>query len=232
MTDGQSPPGVDELLDQFIAAWHAGDAPSTADYVARAAATEQDELAEMLGAFLEIAPTVEPNEARAAELRSDPLVQRLTLLEDAWWDARAAEETDPVAAASAWGDRLRGLREAAGLSIAALAERFAEAFGVGGEDATRAPAVFSRLESGEVASTGVAARAARKLEELLSAPRGALAAGAAPALGGPLLRGALPEDADERERFAELLREVDDSLAVERGAADGTGETLEGLLGA
>ncbi|MBJ7471607.1 MAG: hypothetical protein JHD16_09915 [Solirubrobacteraceae bacterium] len=241
MTDGHPHPSVDDLLDAFIAAWHGGQAPRLDAFVDRAAEADREELTQLIAAFLQLAPTVEPTAERGIELVQDPLVHRLAGLEDAWWDAQAAGEEEraedvlvageALAAVEApWGERLRQLRESAGLDLAALAARFADRFGLSAGEAGKAPQALGRLEDGTLAPTGVAARAARVLEELLAAPAGALTAGAAPALGGALLRGALPEDADERERFADLLREVDDALP----AADGqpAGETLHGLLGA
>ncbi|MDQ8045349.1 MAG: hypothetical protein AAGC46_11380, partial [Solirubrobacteraceae bacterium] len=203
MTDGRPQPAIDDLLDAFIAAWHAGDAPDAAAFVDRAEPADRDELEQLIAAFLELAPTVGPTEPRAAELAGDPLVARLSSLEDDWWDAR-----DGVA--KPWGATLRGLREKAGLSIASVAASFAAQFGLGAEDAAAAPDAFEALERGTSPAAGVAARAARALEQLLDAPRGVLVAGVAPALADPRLRGALPETAEDRDRFTALLREVDD----------------------
>lgn len=228
MTDGRPHPSVDELLDAYIAAWHAGEAPSLAASVARAAEPDRDELTELIGAFLQIAPTVDASTSRGLELVEDPLVHKLAALEGEWWDRKESLGAAP------WGERLRALRERAGLSVAGLGERFAARFGLAADDAAAAPAALERLEDGALAAGGVAARAARALEELLGAPSGVLVAGAAPALGGALLRGDLPADADERERLAGLLRQVDDALppagASDAGAAGA--ETLRGLLGA
>lgn len=253
MTDGHPHPAIDTLLDEFVAAWHAGDAPSSETFVVRAAAADRDELEALIAAFLELAPTVGPSAERTGELAADPLVARLTALEDDWWDARAgasaarvvgdtaaegrdASEAAPAArtadgaAPEPWGATLRALRERAGLSLAALGAAFAERFGLDAADTDHAPRVFDALERGSRPASRVAARAARALEQLLDAPRGALVAGVAPALADPLLRGALPEAGTERERFTDLLREVDDALAVGETAPP-AGETLRGLLG-
>lgn len=255
MTDGLPHPTVDALLDAFIAAWHAGDAPSAAQFAGRAAPADQDELLELIGAFLQLAPTVEPSSARAAELEADPVLARLAGLEPAWWDERSAGEakagvatelssvgegaakagsrmTEPEADAASWGARLRVLREAAGLSVGDLAERFAARFGLGGAEASAAPAALAALETGSLPSTGVTARAARAIEELLQAPKGTLVAGAAPAFGGPVLRGALPEGDDDRARYADLFREVDEALTADGVSVEPGAETLHGLLGA
>lgn len=223
MADGRPHPSVDDLFDAFIVAWHAGQAPSLDACVAQAAPSEQEELTQLIGSFLQLAPTVEVTPERAAELVDDPLVERLAALEGDWWDRREA------LAAAPWGERLRTLRETAGVSLAALGGRFAERFGLAGDDATRAPDVLGELEAGALPGDGVAARAARALEELLGAAAGTLTSGAAPAVGGALLRGTLPDDAAGREQLADLLREVDDALPpVDGGVA---GESLRDLLG-
>lgn len=77
---------TDEALTEYIAAWQGGMAPSLTQYLHFVADVDRDELAELIAAFLEIAPTVEPHPARLSELEQDPLVQRLAKLEDAWWD--------------------------------------------------------------------------------------------------------------------------------------------------
>lgn len=266
MTAGRPHPTLDELLDAFVTAWHAGEAPNVDAFAARAGADDRDELVQLIGAFLQLAPTVEPTPARSGELAADPLVERIAAIEgEAWAGGRygveaaaasgaaaaagsadasfaaagepGAETADAGSTADAapvapWGQRLRSLREAAGLSVGDLAGRFADRFGLRPDDAEAAPQALTALEAGKLPSEGVAARAARALEELLAAPKGALAAGAAPAFGGPILRGSMPEDPDERSKFADLLREVDEALAIESAAADeDEPETLSELLG-
>lgn len=213
MSDQHPHRSTDELLDAFIAAWHAGEAPSADAYLAQAA-DARDELAELLGAFLQLAPSVDATPARAAELAADPLLVRIIAFEADFWDGREGTVEAP------WGARLCALREAAGVSVAVLGERFAELFRLPATDSARAPQTLAALEAGELPSTGVAARAARALEELLSAPRGVLAAGAMPAFGAPLLRAVMPEDADQREQFTELLREVSDAIEFSEAAVD------------
>lgn len=51
---------IDELLDEYVAAWHAGRAPRAAEFTRRAEPPDRDELAVLLAAFLELAPTVIP----------------------------------------------------------------------------------------------------------------------------------------------------------------------------
>src|SRR5438552_2470829 len=48
---------VDRLLNEFVEAWNAGDRPEVDEFVDRAPEAERNELAGLIGAFLEIAPT-------------------------------------------------------------------------------------------------------------------------------------------------------------------------------
>ena len=238
---------IDVVLDDFLRAWHAGESPDSAQYVARASPADRDELEQLLGAFAQVAPTVEPTPERAAQLAADPAVAHLSGLEAGWWEQQGltaqAQQVGALAAELAagdggdgsdeapWGARLRALRESAGVSLASLGRDFAQRFGLGVSDASRAPEVLGALESGAVPAGGVAARAARALEELLSAPRGALAGGQSPAFGNVLLRAALPEQDDQREQFGELLREVDDALTQSDPGGDLPPDSLRSLLG-
>lgn len=237
---------LDLLLDEFLRAWHAGEAPDAAAFVQRAADADRDELEQLLGAFAEVAPTVEPAPERAAQLTADEQVARLSAIEAGWWRAQgrdaSADQIEQLAAAlvgegggagtdeAPWGERLRALREAAGLSLAGLAASFAAQFALSDADAARAPEVIGALESGDAPATGVAARAARALEELLRAPAGALGTGGLPPVANVLLRAAMPEDRDQREEFSQLLRDVDDALE-QAAPGEAPGETLRSLLG-
>src|ERR1700712_3907106 len=110
---------LDALLDDFIVAWHSGEAPSAEWFVARADPAFREEVAQLLSAFLEIAPSVEPKAARQAELNANPLVARLAALEGAYWAALEAPSEAPAVAADpasdAFGARLAALRTAAGM---------------------------------------------------------------------------------------------------------------------
>lgn len=229
MTPGAPDPHVDELLDAFIAAWHAGDAPSAAEFVAQVAPDSREELGALIAGFLELAPTIPVNPAAEERLADDPLVAKLAALESPAQEVAGAASAPRAAdgSAVAWGARLAGLRAAAGLSLTQLAAAFAERFGLGADDRGRAPTVFGELEAGALPADGVSARAARALEEILGAARGALAAGGDDdSPGAALLRA--PSTAPDG--LADLLRHVDDALppADDAGAA----ESLHDLLGA
>ncbi len=224
MSSGASHPTVDELLDRFIAAWHAGQAPTVHDALAQAAPADRDELEQLIAGFVELAPTVPPTDEALAAAADDPLVQRLAALEDEWWEQAGA-------VGASWGARLAALREQAGRSVGELAAGFSARFGLSAGDEARAADVLTQLERGELPSTGVAARAARALEELLGAPAGALRDGAAPALGAPVLRGELPEADDERDQLVDLLRTVDDAVTHVSPDSTAPADSLKDLLG-
>lgn len=57
MVSGDHAP-IDAHLDAFIAAWHAGQAPTVAAALEAAADADREPLAVLLTAFLELAPTV------------------------------------------------------------------------------------------------------------------------------------------------------------------------------
>jgi len=205
---------IDVALEGFVAAWHAGAAPSVAGVLAATAPADRDELQQLLGAFLQIAPTVEPTAARAAELTADPLVEQLVALEEA----------------GPFGERLHALREAAGVSIETLAEGFANAFSLPTVDRARAPHELAELELGALPPAGVADRARRAIERLLGSSDGALGVGPDKLPGAPAAT-AEPDGGGDRPALAELLRDVDQALSVdERDPSAGPRETLDGLL--
>src|SRR5688500_5523012 len=63
---------LDRLLNEFIEAWNAGRRPDVDEYVERAPERERNELAGLIGAFLEIAPTPAYSSVQLEELRNDP----------------------------------------------------------------------------------------------------------------------------------------------------------------
>ncbi len=82
---------IDEALTEFAAAWNTGMAPSPTLYLELVDAADRDTLSHAIGTWLENAPTIEPHPARAEELLSDPLAQRLAKLEAHRWEQRDGE---------------------------------------------------------------------------------------------------------------------------------------------
>src|ERR671925_702187 len=71
---------TDRLLSEFIDAWNAGERPQVDDYVERAPEPERDELAGLIGAFLEVAPTPPYTAEQLGEIRNEPAVQEILKL--------------------------------------------------------------------------------------------------------------------------------------------------------
>ena len=64
----------DRILSEFIDAWNAGSRPDVDDYLARAPAEEQGELADQLLSFLTFAPTPSYDDDALAAIRAEPIV--------------------------------------------------------------------------------------------------------------------------------------------------------------
>ena len=64
----------DRILSEFIDAWNAGSRPDVDDYLARAPAEQQSELADQLLSFLTFAPTPSYDDDTLAAIRAEPIV--------------------------------------------------------------------------------------------------------------------------------------------------------------
>lgn len=144
---------VDRLLSEFIDAWNAGERPRIDDYLARAPAAQQDELAGALGDWLVVAPTPAYDEHARRAIRAEPALRA----------ALAAVQAE----AGGWPELLPRLRERAGLSARALAARLTTAFELAGEE-KRAETYLHRMERGELDP----ARVSRRLLDALGAVLG------------------------------------------------------------
>jgi transcriptional regulator with XRE-family HTH domain len=183
----------DLVLSEFIDAWNAGRRPRVRDYLARVPeGPERDALASELDTWLQTAPAPAlPPEARA-EIRAEPAVQHVL----------AALEGE----AGTWQQTMPRLRARAGLSIAELARRIVERFGLGAGSEPRAAAYLQRMECGELEPSRVSRRLLDALGEALGASgptlldAGMLGRGLRPAgAGGTLFRA----DADVDQWIAE-----------------------------
>ncbi len=203
-----------QLLSQFIDEWNAGQRPDVRAYLQRVPdGPDRDELAEDLGRWLALAPSPEYDDATRAAIRAEPVVQRLF----------AAADQD----AGLWPQVLPALRERSRFSVAQLASRITERFGLGASETARTEQYLVHLESGELEPTRVSRRLLTALAELLGvgpdslADAGAFGMGLRPATGhGTLFR----RDASGEEWVADDL-EVLAAAAFEPAPA----ETLDEL---
>lgn len=144
-----------QLLGQFIEAWNAGERPDVRTYLERAGDGERAQLAEMLSAWLELAPTPAYDEATLAQISATPALR-------AALDAAAAE---PVSV----GEQVLTLRERAGLGIAEVARRLARLFEL--NDESRATEYLQELERGELDPGRLSRRLLTGLAAILGADR-------------------------------------------------------------
>src|SRR2546427_5161487 len=68
---------VENLLNEFAEAWNTGRRPRLDDYLERAPKNRQVELAELISAFLELAPSPRYSAKQLDELRHDPVVKQI-----------------------------------------------------------------------------------------------------------------------------------------------------------
>jgi transcriptional regulator with XRE-family HTH domain len=145
---------ADQVLSEFVDAWNAGRRPRALDYLRRVPeGSDRDELAAQLSAWLEVAPAPAHDPPTRAAIRREPAVAR----------ALAAAE----AQAGLWPQVVPGLRERAGLSVAQLAARLVERFGLPPGDEARAAGYVERLERGELEPARVSRRLLDALADLL-----------------------------------------------------------------
>ena len=194
---------VAQILGEFIAAWNAGQRPRLARYLERVPPEQRDELGEQIETFLLLAPEPAYDERTWAEMTADRTVASV---------AEASMTPEP------WPSLLPRLRERAGLSIAAVAERL----GVGPPLRDKAELRLEQMESGTVDPRRVSRPLLERLGTILGVPASALdwrgggPAASAAALyrgtaGSPeaqrldLLADALLSDADEWDEVDELF---------------------------
>lgn len=148
---------VNDLYDRFVREWYSGTAPDVEAFLTRLEGEDVETLARQLETFLLVAPAVEP---RDGAVDDDPVLAAAIALGDAF-------DEQP------WARRFAHARRSAGLSLSDVGTRLADAFGLTGHG-PRAATLLGRLESGELASSGVSARAARALARILGQAEGAL----------------------------------------------------------
>jgi hypothetical protein len=213
---------IDQLLSDFIDAWNAGRRPGVRDYLARAPeGADRDELADLIGVWLETAPPPRYDAAARDEIRSEAVVQRV-------FDAVGKD-------AGLWPELVPRLRARAGLSIGQVAERIVARFGLGGGNRERAAEYLGRMERGELEPERVSRRLLDALGDLLGASGATLAEAASlgaalrPAASGATLFRADPGTGDWVAEDLETLsraaltpaRDLDDLDRLFVGGPDG-----------
>ena len=193
---------TEQLLSDFIDAWNAGRRPRVREYLARLPdGPERDDLADQLTSWLEVAPTPAYSEQTRAEISQTPALARL----------REATDKD----AGLWPTVVPTLRERAGLSIADLAGKLVERFGLDRKETERTAGYLDRLERGALDPTRISQRLTAALAGILGVGERTLTdAGTynrglrppAAAAGGALFRAAAPAPAAYREDFEVLAR--------------------------
>jgi hypothetical protein len=139
---------IDRLLNEFVEAWNAGERPEVDDFVDRAPEAERNELAGLIGAFLEIAPTPPYSPEQLDALRADPVVQVI---------ARVAEgEPSP----------LPRLRERAKLKRDQVVEALARILGFPDKQ-KKIARYYHQLEIGAITSGQVSQRVVDALADIL-----------------------------------------------------------------
>jgi len=145
---------LDRLLGEFADAWNAGERPRLEDFVDRAPPERGDELAELIEAFLAVAPSPRYSEETMAELMREPAV--LASVES----ARGRSGLLP--------SLLPRLRERARLRRDEVVERLAATLRVPGTEPKMAR-YLHQLESGTLEAGGVSRRVFEALAYVLGA---------------------------------------------------------------
>jgi len=145
---------LDQILNEFIEAWNAGERPRVDDYVGRAPATERDELAGLIGAFLEVAPAPDYSPEQLAQLREDPAVKQIAAVIDS--------------RSGLWPTLLPRLRIRAKLTRDQVVARLAELLALEGREA-KIKRYYHRMESGTIAPGGVSVKVLEALGRILGA---------------------------------------------------------------
>lgn len=129
-------PSPEQVLNEFIDAWTAGDRPSVGDYVERVPPADRSALAAEIGAWLSVAPAPSYPESARAAIRAEPVVRRVLAATEVEAGLLAAE--------------LPRLRARCGLSVRDLATRVAAVVGLGSGQVDRTEDYLLRAERGEL----------------------------------------------------------------------------------
>jgi hypothetical protein len=150
--------GVEEILSEFIDDWNAGRRPRVGEYVDRAPEPSRDELAGLINAFLEEAPTPIYPEVTLAEIRNEPATRRAAMLME--------EE-------GRWPALLPRLRNRARIKREEVVKSLAERLGVGGAE-PKVAMYYHQMESGTLDPAGVSRKVVGALSQIFGVPESQL----------------------------------------------------------
>ena len=150
----------DRILSEFIDAWNAGSRPDVDDYLARAPAEEQGELADQLLSFLTFAPTPSYDDDALAAIRAEPIV--------------AAALAAPAQRGGLLPSLLTGLRERFSMTTPQLASNLVDVLGLPHDKQQKTASYLERLEQGELEPARVSRRVFDALARVFEIPRSQL----------------------------------------------------------
>ena len=150
----------ERILSEFIDAWNAGSRPDIDDYLARAPAQEQSELAAELLSFLTFAPTPSYDDDTLAEIRAEPIV--------------AAALAAPDQPGGLLPAMLTSLRARFSLTTSQLAAELVRTLGLPIEREQKTASYLDRLEHGELEPARVSRRVFDALARIFEIPRSQL----------------------------------------------------------
>ena len=141
----------DELLDEFIARWNAGERPRADEFLERAPAADRDALAGLLNAFLDQAPAPPFGAETLAVIQREPAVSELGALAES---------------AGYWPSLLPRLRRRAKLTRDQVVLRLAEALSLTGHE-PKIKRYYHQMEAGTLDPEGVSMRVLDSLGAVL-----------------------------------------------------------------
>jgi len=198
----------DRILSEFIDAWNAGSRPDVDDYLARAPADEQGELADQLLSFLTFAPTPSYDDEALAAIRAEPIV--------------AAALTAPDHRGGLLPALLSGLRARFSMTTAQLAGELVAMLELPSDRKHKTACYLERLERGELEPTRVSRRVFDALARVFEIPRSQLEGAGDLSRWLPQSRAAAPvfrADKDAAHAVSAHLEVLADALEAPGGAA-------------
>ena len=150
----------DRILSEFIDAWNAGSRPDVDDYISRAPAKEQGELADQLLSFLTFAPTPSYDDGTLAAIRAEPIV--------------AAALAAPAQRGGLLPSLLTSLRERFSMTTPQLASQLVDALGLPDDKQPKTASYLERLEQGDLEPARISRRVFDALARVFEIPRSQL----------------------------------------------------------